>query len=351
MCRKCAKYKPEIQFVAETIGLLLAIFGSLVAIVRGGGMTESVDKEMETDRRAGAFSPMRSLKFRLQVLFLLVALPAIVIILLLGVQERQNVMDAYRQEARKITKQLGLRQSRLIAETRLFLTDLAQTSAVLVPSDAACGAFLAQVLPLKPQYVNIFVLRTNGDVLCSAQPLNKNTNLPDSPYIRRALGEQAFSVGSIQLDPVTDVASVGFAYPVKSNPGTKEPIAAVVAVALLDWWSDAMSDEGLPDGSIALITDNTGLIVAIFPKYPEMLGRKVTEIGFTEEIIRAGTGEFSNHPDGLNRVFSHQTLFSSPDQGRVQMSLGLPIGAGLSAATRRVIIHLAIFGAFCLFAG
>ena len=308
-------------------------------------MTESADKNLDTGGQAGFFAPTQSLKFRLQVLLLLVALPAIILIVLLGVLERQHVMNTYRDEARHVTDKLVLRQTRLVKETQSFLTDLANTPAVRTASDPACGTFLALLLPLQPQFINIAVAQAGGDVLCSAKPLHNNAIISDEPYIRRALEHEVLSVGSLQIDPDSDGVGVKFAYPVKPDPDSASPIAAVVAVVSLDWWNNALADEGLPEGTMALITDSAGQIIAIFPENKDVLGSTVTEVGFTEEIFwnGAGEGEFVNPSGSLKRIFFHQPLFTGSDQGRVQMSLGLPVNGALVAGIRRVAIQLALF--------
>ncbi|PCJ07532.1 MAG: hypothetical protein COB16_10225 [Rhodobacteraceae bacterium] len=65
------------------------------------------------------------------------------------------MINGYREEAYDATIQLMRRQAKKIEETRGFLMDLAQTSAVIAPSEPTYGAFLAQFLPLHPKLLTL----------------------------------------------------------------------------------------------------------------------------------------------------------------------------------------------------
>lgn len=307
-------------------------------------MNESANKKTDEEGSGGRRATVRTLRFQLRFLLLLVALPASAIIVILGVQERRQLIDSYHAETTRVTGQLVRQQAKLIEDTRLFLIELAQTSAVLDPSDPACGAFLAKLLPLKPQYVNIGVPRANGDLLCNAKPLKRSVNVADRPYIRRAMDDEVFSVGSFQMDRVAQVVSINFAYPVKPTPDNSKPVGVVVAVVSLDWWSEALANQNLPEGAMAIVSDSADQVIATFPDRPELLGHLVSEVGLSPQQISSTGGGILAQPDGLDRIFSHQVLFSGPGYGSVQMSLGIPVDVGLAAAKQRAAIRIVAFG-------
>lgn len=307
-------------------------------------MKESADKITGEEGTDTPHTFVRTLRFRLRFLLLLVALPTSAIVVLLGMQERRLVTDNYRAEANRVTGHLARRQAELIEDTRLFLIDLAQTSAVRDPSDPACSLFLAQLLPLKPQYMNLGVLGENGELLCKASPLSEAIEVSDSPNLRHALDDGVFSVGSYRMDRDAHVASINFAYPVRPTPDSPKTAGAAVVVLSLDWWSNALVDETLPEGAMAIVFDHADLVLATFPKNPDLLGRPVSETGLSKAQLNTGGGDILSQPDGLGRVFSHQILFSGPDQGGVQMSLGLPVDVGLAAVNQRAALRFVGFG-------
>ncbi len=307
-------------------------------------MKENANKIAGDTGIVSGLATVRALRFQLRFLLVLVALPVSAFIVLLAMQERQQVIDSYRTEASRVTGHLVRRQANLIEDTRLFLIDLAQTSAVLDPSDPACSAFLAQLLPLKPQYMNFAVLRADGDLLCNAMPLNDAVSLADRPYIRRVLDDGVFSVGPYHLDRETQVVSTNFAYPIKPMPDQSQTTGAAVAVISLDWWSDALVGETLPEGAMAIVFDHADLVLATFPKNPDLIGRPLAETGLSKAQLNTGGGDVFSWPDGLDRIFSHQILLSRSDQGSVQMSLGLPVDVDLAAVNQRAAMRFVGFG-------
>ena len=337
MCRKSAKCKSGNKFATRSIGRLLAI-------VKGVGMTESANRKADAIRHADPFGQIRTIKNQLRFLLSLVAVPAMGIIVLMGVQDRRNAIDAYQDDAKRIAEKIVQRQARLTEETRIFLSELSQMPAILSPSAPSCGAFLAQVLALSPQYTDIALASGNDDFLCNSSPLKGGNYIFDRPVLQRALDENALSVGIMALDEAADGNGIGFAFPVRPSPDNVKPAAAVVAVVSWDWWHKALSDEGLPENAVALITDQAGQIAASFPSSSEIPGLWISEIGPSGDLSNTSAGELVTLPDGQTRLFVHQALINHLDQGLVQMSLGVPVDAGLLAATKQAALHLAIFG-------
>lgn len=293
-------------------------------------MTEGIDKKAVasgSDRRLGVLGALR---FWMRFLLPLFAVSITAIVIVFFVQERRGVLADYRYENQKITAQIVRRQAELVQDTRNYLTDLAQTTAVADPLDPACGLFLAQQLSVKPQFVDLAVTRANGDFLCMARPSPKVDNLADRAF---------------QFDLTEQVVSVKFADPMLVNPDRSAAAGAMVAVVSLNWWSDALADVNLPKGTLALITDSRDQIIATYPKSPGMLGRTVMEIGFGAGKLTPSGSAVSTGADGLRRLFIHEVLFSSPGQGRVFMSLGIPINSGLSEVNQRAAIRLVSFSA------
>ena len=87
---------------------------------------------------------LRSLRFRLQLLFLLVALPAVIMIVVLNLQERKRRIDEYRLIAQRTVEDVIITQAELIEDTRRFLINLSHVPAILDPADPHCSMFLTQ---------------------------------------------------------------------------------------------------------------------------------------------------------------------------------------------------------------
>ncbi|WP_167684292.1 response regulator [Parasedimentitalea denitrificans] len=199
-------------------------------------------------------------------------------------------------------------------------------------------------MALSPQYSDIALSSGDGSLLCNSRPLKSARYISDPGFLQRALDENAFSVGGMVLDEAADGNGIGFAFPVKPYPDSAKPTAAVVAVVSWDWWHKALSDGGLPENAVAVIIDQAGQIAASFPRSSELPGPWISEIGPSGDVSNTSVGEVVALPDGQTRFFVHQALINRPDQEHVWMSLGVPVDAGLLAATKQTALHLAIFG-------
>lgn len=307
-------------------------------------MKESVDIKQGAVGAPSRLRPLSRLRFRMQVLLALVALPALFIIALFGFQERRQVIDGYRHETSTVTAQLVRQHANSIEGLHRFLVELAQTPPLANPSEPACPLFLAQMLLLHPHIVDLALAGPDGTLLCQADPLSEALSSDDPSFFRRALDEKALSVSPLELDYSLQAVRVGIAVPIQANPGTAIAVGAMGAAVTLDWGGETLENLGLPSGAMAFVTDSAGRVVASVPKQPELFGRLASEIGFGEGQAMTDGGGITSRPDGVRRVFSQQTLFEGADLGRVNLSLGVPIEAGIAAATQSAAYRLLGFG-------
>ena len=291
---------------------------------------------------------LRSLNFRLHFLLVLVALPGLVAVILQTLSERDMAIESHRSQSRLVAAELATTQRQIIQSTRRFLEELAQAEAVQDPSDPACGAFLAELLPFEPGYVNLGVPRADGQLLCNALPMSGPVNVADRPYFRRAVDQRVFSVGTFQRDRAAAVTSVNFAYPVEPT-GPGGPVAgAVVAVMSLDWWGTRLGAQSLPEGTIAVILDGQGTVVAQYPASLALLGRHASDLDLLGDPAAAPTGgepgELWRGADALRRVISRSVLFQDGDGNTVHAVIGLPVEAALRQADSFALLRFLLLG-------
>lgn len=288
---------------------------------------------------------LRSLRFRLQLLFLLVALPAVIMIVVLNLQERMRRIDEYRSIAQRTVEDVIITQAELIEDTRRFLMNLSHVPAILDPADPHCRMFLRQTRSLTPQYVNLGAPRLDGNLSCSAMPLAGSVNVSDRPYFRKAIEQQSFAIGTFQLDRAAQVTSINFAYPVYDASSKTAPIGAVVAAVSLDWWSAKLEMTDLPEGTVAYIADNAHNIIATYPYDGSLIGTSLTHVGLTSDGVESDEQKIVSKPDGVRRLFSQSMLTDGNLHNKVYMSLGVPVGMGIQAANRRLTNYLLGLGA------
>ncbi|WP_163088612.1 PDC sensor domain-containing protein [Alteromonas profundi] len=225
--------------------------------------------------------------------------------------EREHAINAAINQAVNTAKTHSKVQANLIDKTRLFLKNLSEFEAVQQPSSPQCSSFLASVLKVNSNYVNIGVPRDGGQLLCNAQPMKSAINVYDRPYIQKAIASRDFSIGEFQIDRATNLASVNFAYPViDSEQGTL--VGLVVAVISLQWWSEILSESYLPEHTVAFITDSENNIIAAYPTNENLLGAHLEAINSASERtipVTDGTAFLSNGP--YQRVYVKETANKS----------------------------------------
>lgn len=279
-------------------------------------------------------------QLKLKVILTISSLVIIAIIFGLGLRNRQHIIKEYRALSKNALAQAQSAQADLIEDTRLFLIELAKVPAIQDPANPACGAFLAQTLIFVPQYANLGVSSADGQLRCNASPLTSPVNVADRPQFEMALDNNVFSIGTFQFDRAAQMTSLNLAYPVTAAGDASKPIAAVVAVISLDWWSAELESADLPAGTVAFIIDRENQIVAAYPPRPDLLGKAAAKSGFDPEIHDEIITEPVVLSDGIQRIFTRTSLFDDQKGNRVVMSLGVPVDAGIKAANRQMIVQI-----------
>ncbi|KGK41604.1 hypothetical protein LH51_13320 [Nitrincola sp. A-D6] len=207
---------------------------------------------------------MRSLRSRLSLLVGLITLPGYLVISADMLENRQQALLNLEYQVEVTANELAALQRRILIDTEAYLTHLVQLPEVQNPAAPACGEFLAKILKLNTQFVNLGVPLASGDLLCNAHPLNYPVNVFDRSYFQEALTNRRFSIGTFQLDRAANTTSINFGYPV-TDLTTNEVRGVAVAVVSLAWWTQYLESSNLPESSTAFITDSQGTLIANYP--------------------------------------------------------------------------------------
>ncbi len=281
----------------------------------------------------------QSLKSKLVLLIILVALPGLAGLIYHSFIERKNAINAALEQAINIVEITTSEQANLIEETRVFLQRLSTFKSVLNPESPECSMSLANILKLNSNYINLGIPRADGELLCNARPLDKPVNVADRPYIQQALATRDFSIGEFQVDRAAGVTSINFAYPV-INPVTDETVGIAVAVVSLDWWSNRLSLARLPNKTVAYITDHEQKIIAVYPTNSKLLGSNIkrTQGDLLKNNVTLGqtTKSFMSVDNHL-RMFVSRPLFNTGGPINITISVGIPFADEVSVINLRLI--------------
>ncbi|MDO6561774.1 EAL domain-containing protein [Amphritea sp. 1_MG-2023] len=291
--------------------------------------------------------PFGSLKCRLVLLMLLVALPGFLAVFIHVHQQRESAINFSRNQAQFVVQHSLQHQHHLVESTRQYLELLANYPLVKKPSDPACSEYLSHLLRFNNDFVNLGVPNKNGQLLCNALPLDKPVSVADRGYFQRALEHRSFAIGEYQLDRAADIVSINFAYPVIADDG--HVAGAVVAVVSLNWWNQYLAESGLPDNAVAYIYDASGEVIARYPSDSRQSGGLAERHDQRFEVSDSSSSSAGEQVtasfihkglDDIHRVYFTADLYKTPAGRTISMSVGVPIEAEISAANRQLYVSL-----------
>ncbi len=124
-----------------------------------------------------------SLRWRLLVLALLIALPTFVLLYFADVNQRTVATQDANDQALRLVHDIAQEQSDLVDETHDLLSILAAMPQLHPDRLDNCHALLAALLQQRSAaYRNLAVATPSGEVVCAAQMADSLINLADRDY-------------------------------------------------------------------------------------------------------------------------------------------------------------------------
>ncbi len=277
-----------------------------------------------------------TLKGRLYFLAILIIFPCYLFIYESFGYSRNIVKEEVRKVADIVSYQVADIQEHLVQSAYVFLSNLTASPKLQDPDSDECRQFLVELLPLYDYYVNIGVPNRNGILTCNSMPLSEAIDVSDRSYIREAISGQYFTTSGVQVDRVTGVPTVNFAYPVFNLQNSNDIVGAAVVVISLDWWSSFLERSQLPPDSVAYILDANDQPVVTYP-------------AGNQYVPPALLNRFWRGEDGVSRVFHKRQIID--EKGNVQLTFltGIAVDSALSAVNKRYIMITAVFSVLILF--
>lgn len=268
------------------------------------------------------FVPIKvGLRLRLLLLALFTALPALGVIGYSAFVQRRHAEAIAEKNTMNLVHLSAREHSQLIVATRHLLISLSKLPEIKNPDRvAACNYALAEAQRSYPYYTNIGLADLNGNVFCNSKNISdRKINIVDRDYFRDTVKFRDFSVGHYQIGRVTGEPAINFGFPVSDNQGHFHGV--LYAALNLSWLNQLISDNELPPGSVLMVMDNEGKLLARMPKESQRLGKAIPLIA---RIVKQKTGIVeATGLDGTKRLYAFAPLHDSI-QGSVYISIGIP---------------------------
>lgn len=288
----------------------------------------------------------RSIRKKLQVLLLVVLLPAFGVIVVTGLNQRRSEIADARSNALLMVKSLTAQQEQIAAATKTMLTLLAQLPEVRSVDAKRCNELFAEMHRRFPIYSVMLAATPDGNVFAASMPFKPGTiNLADRKHIRDAIRTRDFSVGEYIVGRVSNVRSLNYTYPAFDNKGRL--VAIVIAGFNLDEYGPFLASIHPPEGFAVSIADWKGVRLFRTPETP------ITAPGnplpadlfqFVSHGSRYGSYERVSQ-DGVPRIYAFSQVRLREDlPPYLYMVVGIPRDPIIRNANLRMLKNLSVLG-------
>lgn len=285
------------------------------------------------------------LRFRLLLLVVLACIPLAGLTVHNASEERRRQMADWQQRSQEFAKRAALEEEKVVGQTRQLLLALAESAQVRSGNRRDCKKLLDDLFAAHPRYVNLGLIRTNGDFLASALPLAGLANQADREFFRRALATRAFAIGDYPVGITTGKVTVDFGFPVIDASGN---VQAVVFAALdLNWFNQFESEfqAQLPGEATWTKVDRYGTILVRHPSPEKWIGQPLPEKSLAKTVFSQPHGVVEAlNPEGISGVYAFVSLRSQFVSGDVVSILGIPKDVLFAGANRMLVRNLVGLG-------
>lgn len=296
-----------------------------------------------------------TLRLRLLLLLLISIFPGLVLTLYEFVEEKEQAKVEAQDFAFRLASILSIQQQDLIGEAKQVLFTISQIPKRGSANSLSHSRFMAHLLANLPQYSQIGVADTNGNIIASAVPTVKQDNIANRSYFRAAIGTGDLAVGEYQVSQTTGKPAINFAYPIVAENG--RTLGVLYAKLSLDTLGDLESRVGaqLLEGWGLREVDKNGVILAQYPSNPGSIGHPVFESSQVLSEVTHGQGTlWGTDSSGKSHLYAHSEIRTKFFPTGLSVILDIPGEYAMSAANHifiRNMVLLSVVGFLILLFG
>lgn len=274
--------------------------------------------------------PSVSLRSILFLLVMLAVLPLWGLAFYTNFEQREQGIRELEADIRRWTQFQAVNQQTSLAGARQLLLTLAQSPEIVEGDSDRCGQYLADLMEHYIQYWILAAADLQGEAYCSSLPLPMTLKYGQDLWFRQALQSMDFSVSGLKRDPISGEPTLYLGYPIVDGQGVQKGVLlAGLELTRLELWG---SDESLPEGSIIVLFDRLGTVVAHYPEPEKWVGKALQSTALVTSVLAWGEGLVRDSTfDGRERLFGFQKL-RQPVDTELYLVVGLPMDLALARA-------------------
>ncbi|OGU13139.1 MAG: hypothetical protein A2076_07650 [Geobacteraceae bacterium GWC2_53_11] len=286
------------------------------------------------------------IRVHMYLLVLLLALPAVGVIIQSGLKLRQQAIIASSREVEKLAHSVASEMELLVDSTHQLSLSLSHLPAVQYRNSAELNPLLKDLITHYPYYTTIFITDEKGVVWASSTPDPKPHSLADRRYFRDVVATKEFSTGEYAIGRVSGLPTISFGFPLKNRQGV---VTGVIGVSLnLNAVEKLFIRANHSDGVAYAIFDHKGTFLFRSTDAARFVGTQDRPDLFARVKAGPDSGLFdANTNDSVFRRVAYQKLRLAGDQSPyMYVRVGVPLASVTEAANSTLLRNLIVFALF-----
>ena len=222
---------------------------------------------------------------------------------------QRRSLEAYaKEEALRSVRLISAEQRQYIERGEELLAALSHVPAVATRDPEACPALLGDIMTQFPIYTMMGVFERNGDMSCSALPLENPVNAADRPYFQEVLASRSFVVSDYIVGRVSGKPVLTLNYPLVDAQGGVESVAFIGLN--LHWLDTLIGGAQLPKGATLTLIDAEGTVLASRGEHgsPLSIGQSLAGTPLVERVLSERTGVMQRELEGRSEIVGFAPL-------------------------------------------
>lgn len=277
-------------------------------------------------------------------------LPALLIIIVSGVEHGRTLEQSVRAEAHRQVESITQVHLETVQAVQRILETLGALEPFQEDNRPVQTLVLSALLRDNSEIVN-FAVTDNQGIVTTSPLLPTGTDLSDRAHVRNALGKGRFSAGEFVLARAGGIPSFPFAHPLRDATGAITGVLAVVYN--LGDYRELFDRMTLPESNIVGITDNRGIRIFYRPEnLANPVGVPIADENWRRMRDGEETGSFiSDGSDGVLRYYAYRrVLLRASADPHIYVLVGVPEDVAAGAARRIIVRNVALMAAVLLLA-
>ena len=288
---------------------------------------------------------MASLRFRLPLLVIIVALPAIALTVWNDIDRRQDAADAARAQGLQVARSVSSDYGDAIQGASQLVVPIASIFGLAESLDAieneTCITFFSRFVGVDAGFPYIGIAAPDGSLVCTSEGDPEGHGISEFGFFQRALTSGKAEVSRFRLNTVSrdEVVSVG-----KSILNVR---GEVTGVAYVDVSAEDLTPveavQNLPAGAFANITDRAGTIVARYPAVEGQVGSSIADSANFQRFVTESEGTFEGpSADDIDSLIAFTSITLEGEEPIAYAIVGVPASHAYGPANAALLRNLLV---------